>query len=60
MPASASLKLGGLPLGLAHGVKLKNSLKAGEPVRWADVQYDAKSPAVLFRREMEQTFTFEG
>ncbi len=56
MPASASLKLGGLPLGLAHGVKLKNAVSAGEPVRWADVQFDAKSPAVLFRREMEQTF----
>jgi predicted homoserine dehydrogenase-like protein len=56
MPASASLTLGGLPLGLAHGVKLKNAVKAGQPVRWTDVQYDAKSPAVLFRREMEQTF----
>lgn len=56
MPAADSLSLGGLPIGLAHHVKLKNAVAAGQPVRWADVAYDAQDAAVLFRREMEQAF----
>lgn len=56
MPARDSLKVGGLPLGLAHGVKLKHPVKAGQPVRWSDVTIDAKDPAVKFRREMEVSF----
>ena len=55
MPAAASLALGGLPLGLAHGVKLERAVAAHEPVRWADVRYDADDDAVEFRREMERT-----
>jgi predicted homoserine dehydrogenase-like protein len=56
MPAADSLQLGGLPLGLAHGVKLKRPVKAGAPVRWDDVEVDAGSEAVRFRREMERAF----
>jgi len=56
MPAKDSLALGGLPLGLAHGVRLKRPVKAGQPVRWADVAYDAANEAVKFRRQMEKTF----
>ena len=37
-PARDSLALGGLPLGLAHNVKLLNPIAAGAPVRWSDVQ----------------------
>ena len=54
MPASDSLAVGGLPLGLAHGVRLKRAVKAGEAVRWADVNIDAKNAAVRLRREMER------
>jgi predicted homoserine dehydrogenase-like protein len=54
--AAESLKLGGLPLGLAHEVKLLNPIAAGQPVRWSDVQTDATSEAVKFRREMEREF----
>jgi predicted homoserine dehydrogenase-like protein len=54
--AEESLKLGGLPLGLAHEVKLLNPIAAGQPVRWSDVQSDATSEAVKFRREMEREF----
>ena len=54
LPASESLRLGGLPLGLAHKVKLKHAVAAGQPVRWQDVEID-DSPAVRFRREMEAT-----
>jgi len=53
MPAGDSLALGGLPIGLAHGVKLVAPVAAGMPVRWADVAIDDGSEAVRVRREME-------
>jgi len=56
MPARDSLAIGGLPLGLAHRAKLKRAVDAGQPVRWSDVAFDAKSDAVKFRREMEKAF----
>ncbi len=56
VPAEDSLRLGGLPLGLAHGLKLVNPVAAGNPVRWSDVQVDAVAEAVKFRREMERAF----
>jgi predicted homoserine dehydrogenase-like protein len=55
-PAQESIALGGLPLGLAHGVKLLKPVKAGQAVSWSDVAFDANSMAVKFRREMEQVF----
>ena len=57
MPASDSLRVGGLPLGLAHRIRLKNPVKAGQPVRWSDVAVDPKDDAVRFRREMEKAFS---
>jgi predicted homoserine dehydrogenase-like protein len=59
MPAAESLRIGALPLGLAHQVKLRTSLAAGQPVRWADVEVDAAQPAVKLRREMEAMFARE-
>ena len=56
MPAEASLKIGALPLGLAHGVKVLQPVAAGQPVRWVDVAVDESSHAVRLRREMEQVF----
>jgi predicted homoserine dehydrogenase-like protein len=56
MPAAESLRIGALPLGLAHKVKLLNPIKAGQPVRWADVQADETLDAVRLRREMETMF----
>jgi predicted homoserine dehydrogenase-like protein len=53
MPAKDSLAIGGLPLGLAHHVKLKRTVAAGQPVRWDDVAIDTDDAAVRFRREME-------
>jgi predicted homoserine dehydrogenase-like protein len=55
-PAADSLAIGGLPLGLAHGVRLLNPIAAGAPVRWGDVQVDATLEAVRVRREMEREF----
>jgi predicted homoserine dehydrogenase-like protein len=56
MPAAASRTLGGLPLGLAHGVTLKRKVAVNSPVRWDDVTCDANDPAVKTRREMEGAF----
>ncbi|HRA77392.1 MAG TPA: SAF domain-containing protein [Burkholderiaceae bacterium] len=57
MPAGDSLAIGGLPLGLAHRVRLKRPVAGGQPVRWSDVRTDAKDAAVAFRREMERGFS---
>lgn len=59
MRAGDSLRLGGLPLGLAHGVKVTRPVKAGSPVSWNDVAFDADARAVKFRREMEAVFSKE-
>ena len=56
MPAADSLALGGLPLGLAHGVKLNRAVASDQPIRWSDVVFDAGNSAVAFRREMEGEF----
>jgi predicted homoserine dehydrogenase-like protein len=56
MPAEDSLKNGCLPLGLAHGWKMLKPVAAGQPLRWSDVAFDAGSPAVKARREMERLF----
>ena len=56
MPAGDSLALGGLPLGLAHKVKLLRPVSAGVPLRWSDVEIDPRDPTVRFRREMEAAF----
>jgi predicted homoserine dehydrogenase-like protein len=56
MPAADSLAQGCLPLGLAHGWKLLKPVKAGAPVRWSDVAFDANQAAVKLRREMEQAY----
>ena len=56
LPAAASMAEGGLPLGLAHGMKLKRAVPAHTRVTWDDATYDASDPAVAFRREMERSF----
>jgi len=55
-PAQDSLRIGALPLGLAHQVKLVNPVAAGQAVRWSDVVVDETSSAVKVRREVEQRF----
>lgn len=54
--AQTSAAIGGLPLGLAHNVKLLAPVAAGQPVRWADVACDETLTAVRVRREMEREF----
>jgi predicted homoserine dehydrogenase-like protein len=57
MPAAASLKVGALPIGLAHKVKLKNAIRHGAVVRWADVEIDADNETVKTRRAMEARYS---
>ncbi|MBB4286093.1 NAD(P)H-dependent oxidoreductase [Roseospira goensis] len=51
--AAASLAVGALPIGLAHGVRLTRSVAAGAVVRWADVAIDPADEAVALRRALE-------
>ena len=61
MPAEESMRIGGLPLGLAHKVRLLNAVPAGQHVRWDDVEIDEDQSAVAFRRSMERaTPVFQG
>ncbi|MDJ0947361.1 MAG: SAF domain-containing protein [Alphaproteobacteria bacterium] len=57
MPAADSLAAGGLPIGLAHGVRLTRAVAAGSMLRWSDVAADEESQVVRVRREMEAAFT---
>ena len=60
MPAKDSMARRALPIGLAHHVRLKRDLPAGQAVSWDDVEFDASSQAVTFRREMERMFGASG
>ena len=59
MPAEKSMEIEGLPIGLAHGLVLKNDIKQGQGLSWEDVEYSEKSQAVAVRREMEAIFRKE-
>ena len=56
MPAADSLRIGGLPIGLANRLALTRDVAAGAPVTWADVRIDAADAAYRVRREMEAAF----
>jgi predicted homoserine dehydrogenase-like protein len=56
MPAAKSLALGGLPIGLAHGIALARDVPEGACLTWDDVRVDPTNATYRFRREMEQTF----
>ena len=56
LPAATSARLGGLPLGLAHDVKVLRPVKQGQSLSWADVAIDTGTRAYRLRREMEAVF----
>ena len=56
LPADTSKKMGGLPLGLAHNVKVVRPVKKGQSLCWADVAMDTTTDAYRVRREMEAMF----
>jgi predicted homoserine dehydrogenase-like protein len=59
LPAEKSVALageGGLPLGLAHQVKVVRPVAKGQSLTWADVAMDTGTPAYRLRRDMESLF----
>ncbi|MGE4368294.1 MAG: NAD(P)H-dependent oxidoreductase [Burkholderiaceae bacterium] len=57
LPADTSRRIGGLPLGLAHNVKLVRPVKQGQNLTWNDVAIDTSTPAYRLRKEMETLFS---
>ena len=56
LPARTSQALGGLPLGLAHDVKVVRPVRAGHSLSWADVAMDTSTQAYRIRKAMEDAF----
>jgi predicted homoserine dehydrogenase-like protein len=56
LPAATSATMGGLPLGLAHDVKIVRPVKKGQSLSWADVAMDTTTDAYKTRRAMEAMF----
>jgi predicted homoserine dehydrogenase-like protein len=55
LPAPHSLASELLPIGLAHGIGMRQPVAAGQPLRWADVYYEPTNPTVRLRRLMEKS-----
>jgi predicted homoserine dehydrogenase-like protein len=51
--ARTSLKIGGLPIGLANHVTVRRDVPLGTCVTWDDVRIDEADDAYRYRREME-------
>ena len=56
LPAQTSVQMGGLPLGLAHGVKVTRPVKKGQSLSWSDVAMDTATHAYRVRKQMEDLF----
>lgn len=56
LPAARSAAMGGLPLGLAHGVKVLRPVTKGQSLVWDDVAMDTSTDAYKIRRAMEDAF----
>ncbi len=54
MPARAAVGEGGLPIGLARGVRMVSGVAKGQLVRWSDVECTEADSSVRLRHEMEQ------
>ncbi|VVE13454.1 NAD(P)H-dependent oxidoreductase [Pandoraea cepalis] len=55
-PAKKSMRLGSLPLGLAHNLRVVRPVAKDQSLTWDDVQIDETLPAYRVRREMESMF----
>ena len=58
MNARDSLGCGGLPIGLAHGVRLARAVGKGDTITWRDIA-SPETEAARVRLEMETMFTAE-
>ena len=52
MPAAAARAEDGLPIGLAHGVRLRRGVAQGAPISCADVDLDPTDPVIKLRQEL--------
>ena len=53
-PATKSVAVGALPIGMANGVAVTNHIAAGQVVTWGDVAQPNPSAALSLRRELEE------
>ncbi|MHB8830417.1 MAG: NAD(P)H-dependent oxidoreductase [Syntrophales bacterium] len=56
LPVEKSMKFGGLPLGLAHNVRVIRPVRQGQSLCWDDVAVDKTTHAYRIRRELESQF----
>jgi predicted homoserine dehydrogenase-like protein len=56
LPAATATRMGGLPLGLAHDVKVIRPVPKGQSLAWSDVAIDTSTDAYKLRRDMEASF----
>lgn len=56
LPAETSMKMGGLPLGLAHGIKVVRPVPKGQALTWSDVAIDTSTRAYAIRKELESCY----
>ena len=56
IPASTSLNLKALPIGLANDMFLKNDIDKDKIITWNDVEFDSNDEIVSYRHQMENKF----
>ena len=56
IPASTSLNLQALPIGLANDMYLKNDIDKDKILTWNDVEFDANNEIIRYRHQMENKF----
>ena len=56
IPASTSLNLKALPIGLANDMYLKNDINKDKIITWNDVEFDSNDEIINYRHQMENKF----
>ena len=56
IPASTSLNLHALPIGLANDMYLKNDINKDKIITWNDVEFDSNDEIINYRHQMENKF----
>ena len=56
IPASTSLNLQALPIGLANDMYLKNDIDKDKILTWNDVEFDSNDEIINYRHQMENKF----
>ena len=56
IPASTSLNLQALPIGLANDMSLKNDIDKDKILTWNDVEFDTNNEIIKYRHQMENKF----